>query len=140
MKRGIRFLLPALVLCLALGVYADRTAITPTEVTIDGVAQPTATTGIADGHKFLNPDQNVFLLVEQTSGGALTITIPSPASLEDGQDVPDIVVACTSGTLYMIGPFRNAYYLQSDGYVHIDYESGSESEFSVMVFELPKIN
>lgn len=117
-----------------------RTAISATEIDYDGVAQPAATTGIADGHKFLNPDQNVFLLVEQSSGGALTLTIPSPASLEDGQDVPDITVSCTSATLYMIGPFRNAYYLQSDGYIHVDYEAGSHAQFSVMVFELPKIN
>ena len=116
-----------------------RTAITATEIDYDGVANAAGTTGIADGHKFLNADEDVFLEVTQSSGGALTITIPSPASLADGQDVPDITLSCTSGTTYKIGPFRNEYYLQSDGYVHIDYEDESESEFTVDAYQLPRI-
>lgn len=118
-----------------------RTVITPTVIDVDGVAQPSATSGIADGHKFLNGGQDVFLLVVQSSGGPLSITIPTPATLEDGDlDIEDMTVACTSGTTYMIGPFRNQYFQQSDGYVWINYETDSESEFSVMAFRLPRVS
>ena len=117
-----------------------RTVITPTVIDYNGVAQPSVTTGIADGHKFLNGGQDVLVEVSQESGGPLSVTFPTPATVGDGQAVDDTTTAITSGTTQLFGPFRNELYLQSDGYVWISYESESESEFSVRVYRLPRIN
>lgn len=116
-----------------------RTVITPTTIDVDGVAQPSVTTGIADGHKFLNSGEDVFVEVTQSSGGALSITFPTPATTADGLDIEDMTISCTSGQTYNVGPFRNSMFLQSDGYVWINYESASESEFSVRVYRLPRV-
>ena len=118
-----------------------RTVIDVTDIDVGGVASATPDAGIADGHKFLNGGEDVFLLVVQSSGGPLTITIPTPATLEGGEiAIDDAELACVSGTTYRIGPFRNQYFLQSDGYVWINYESESESEFSVSAYRLPDVS
>ena len=79
-----------------------RTTITPTQVTRDGVADPTATPGTADGHKFQN---NGWTYLRATNSNLLVsqaVMFPIPVTV-DGEPVEDKMVEVPANTTLTIG-------------------------------------
>ena len=89
------------------------------------------TTGIADGHKFLN-DGNVFVLVEKSSDSG-DITFVTPVGAGPGKDpIEDRAYTVeTTDVPLVCGPFDPEIFNQSDGKVYINYEAGEEAEFEI---------
>ena len=90
----------------------DGNDLTPLSVTPDAT----------HGNKFWN-NGKTFLLVNNGSGGSLTVTIVTPNTV-DGLAVSDRTVAIADGQLYAIGPFTTDY-KQSDGYIHVTWSTVS---------------
>jgi hypothetical protein len=109
-----------------------RTTITPTQVTRDGVADPTATPGTADGHKFQN---NGWTYLRATNSNLLVsqaVMFPIPVTV-DGEPVEDKMVEVPANTTLTIGPFPIEYYNHPDGTCWVDEES---SDILLRVYSL----
>jgi hypothetical protein len=113
-----------------------RIDIAVTDVTRSGVALPAATTGVADGHMFLN-DGNVIIQVANGDGaGAQVLTIQIPG-LVDGLAVTARTVSIPLSSSKSIGPFPQSIYNQTDGKVYIDYPAGEHAHFATNVIRVP---
>lgn len=101
----------------ALGTTIDSTLVT------NGVSIPNA-----------KPELTV-LRVTNTAGSALDVTVQSGNRWMAAQG--DLVeeVAATTGVEWL-GPFGSARFLQSDGAMHVDFESGFTGK--ITVFKLPR--
>jgi len=97
-----------------------RTEIVATQITIDGVAQPTATVGLTGGHKFLN-DGAVFVECYNSSTGSLICTFQTPRTIH-GLAVAERPVTVAAGVTRLVGPFNIEDYNQSDGMVYLDLD------------------
>jgi len=73
----------------------------------------TFTAATADGHAFQNERENVILLVKNDSGGAVTVSINTPGTV-DGLAIPDQGGSVSAGTIKAFGPFRKSLYNQDD--------------------------
>lgn len=82
----------------------------------------------ANGHLFLNPNENVLLHVKNANAGAVVVTIPTPGTI-DGLSVTDRTVSVAAGTEVFIGPFNNTHYGNSDG-VYIDFDIDASITFT----------
>lgn len=99
----------------------SREALTVQSVVRTGL-EPAYTAAVGDGHSVLNDGRLTFVHVVNGSGSEVTITIPTPGSV-DGLAVADRTVAVPAGEERMIGPFPTATYNQADGTVHVDYSA-----------------
>lgn len=96
----------------ALGVQA----VTPAG--LDAVYTPAN----VDGHSFGNNGRRL-LHVVNGSAGPVTVTVPTPGTV-DGNAIADRAVVVVAGGDMFIGPFSGAYQ-QSDGSVHVDYSAAA---------------
>lgn len=111
-----------------------RTAITPQDVILTGLAPSFAAGDQANGHQFAN-DGNCILEVKNTGAGACTVTVQT--ALKVGGMVitnPTVVVPITTGDR-MIGPFDPTIFNQAAGVVWVDLSTGTG--VTVAVFHLP---
>ena len=118
-----------------------RTALTINTVTTAGVTTTgNLTAGTADGKYITNEDENVCLLVVNTDAGAARdITVTTPATVGSGAlTIEDEVFSIGISSTGIIGPWENRYFQQSDGFVHIDFHTGEESDIEVYAFKVPK--
>lgn len=92
------------------------------DVVDEGVV-PTAN-AVAASDTFIN-DGNTILLVENGSGGSITVTITTTKTIE-GLAVADQAVTIADGTEKAIGPFPKDLYNNSSGVVTVAY-SGTTS-------------
>jgi hypothetical protein len=100
---------------------AARAEIVPTPIVVDGVAQPTQTTGVAaDGHKFLN-DGCVFVECNNTHTSALIFTFETPRTIH-GLAVAELPISVGAASYKLVGPFNTEDFNQSDGMVYLDYD------------------
>lgn len=100
-----------------------RTALTVTEITRSGVAQPAVQSyDNANANSLPWNDGRVFLELSATTGTVnFTFAIPGPV---DGQTVPAKSIAAGT-TPVLAGPFPPAVYNQADGTVFIDCDSAN---------------
>lgn len=96
--------------------YSSSVEIAVTDLARAGIdLTPLPTTPTAThGNKF-RWTQTAFLLVNNGSGGDITVTFDVPRAV-DGQDVADLVVTVPAGQLFAIGPFTETF-LQVDGFI-----------------------
>jgi len=114
---------------------AVRTEIVPSQIVVTGVAQPAQTTGIAEGHKFLN-DGAVFVeAYNSSSGGALVFTFQTPRTIR-GLAVAERAVSVGALGTTLVGPFNIEDYNQSDGMVYLDYDVTSYALQKIRVCRL----
>jgi hypothetical protein len=94
--------------------------------------QVVATTGLAPTYGAVDqPNGNYFdnlagdrcLHVKNASGGGLTVTIQTPATM-DGEPVAELAVSVPAGQERMIGPFSKRTFNQADGSVYVDWSTG----------------
>lgn len=111
-----------------------RTAITPLEITIAGVAPTFAPADNGNGMSFVN-DGNTLLEVKNTGGGACTVTLTTPGKV-GGIDIvdPTVIVPITTGDR-IIGPFQPDIFNQAGGIVFVDFSTGTG--VTVAVYHIP---
>lgn len=113
-----------------------RTAITPQTVTSTGLAPAYEPANVA-GNSFRMQASRV-LHVKNGSGSSVTVTIPTPASVDqlvDGLAVPDRTIAVAAGTDRLIGLSTIAAYKQPGGVANVDYSA--VTSVTVAVFDIP---
>jgi hypothetical protein len=117
-----------------------RTAITPTQVTMAGVALPAATAGTVDGH-FVNNNGRTWLVFSNGNAAARTVTIPTPPTFQ-GQAVADITISVPgSATHFACGPFPGELVNRQSGTseagaLYINYPAGQETDVSTRAMTL----
>ncbi|MDN5860908.1 MAG: hypothetical protein L0H84_20070 [Pseudonocardia sp.] len=99
-----------------------RTALTVTEQAPNGrVTRPAGVVGITDGHSVTGyqPEELYLQVVVATAETDVTVKAgANPPALE----AADQVFACAIGD-HLIGPFTSGKVAQTDGSIHVDYET-----------------
>lgn len=117
-----------------------RTALTVTTLTRAGVADPSATTGTADGHKVTN-DGRVFLEFNNANASSRIVTIQTPATLGPFA-VEDLLITIPgSASRFRAGPFETAYVNRASGTTdagmfYLDYPAGQHTDITVRAFKI----
>lgn len=119
-----------------------RTAITPRALvangSLDSATGPTTidatlvTNGVVVNSA--EPERTV-IRVTNTEGSTNTVTIQSgdnPPALAAGQGDLVVTVAATTGARY-IGPLESGRFLQNDGSMEIDFESGMTGTIDILL-------
>lgn len=118
-----------------------RTAVTYDSLVGNGsLADPSGTAlDATNGHTIASaePERTVLRVVSTASGPALTFTVAAgdnPPALAAGQGDLDVTVA--SGATVFVGPLESGRFLQSDGTLSLDVETGLTG--TVTAFEVPR--
>lgn len=86
----------------------------------------------ANGNSFDNTDGNALLVVRNTTGGSITITVTSVADPATAR-VGDISQAVAAGAFRVFGKFPPRLFNQSDGTVQVSSSVGTGVKVSVVV-------
>lgn len=108
-----------------------RTALTVEDIDRSGLNATQNAVDQANGNEFTNTNQDVFIRVENNSGGNLTVTIPTSITV-DGEAVADKTVVIANTEFRYIGPFLNSYYGNGGTTVHLDWSTGTSVTCEVM--------
>jgi hypothetical protein len=82
---------------------------------------PTLVAAAAGGDKF-TPDNNTLLMVKNSSGAPITVTIATPGTNAIGLNIDDVVVSVAAGAEKLIGPFPANYFANpADGLAAVTY-------------------
>lgn len=108
-----------------------RSAITPQTITIDGL-DPTYEAANVDGNSIAGRGRR-FLHVDNASAGAITVTLPTPATTGEGLAIEDVAVSVPAGGERMIR-IGGSLFDQGADTVHIDYSA--VTSVTVAVLEL----
>lgn len=119
-----------------------RTAITPRALvangSLDSVTGPTTidSTLVTNGVVINSAEpERLILRVANTEGSTNTVTVnagDNPPALAAGQGNLVVTIAATSGIRY-IGPFESGKYLQNDGSMEVDFETGTTGTIDVLL-------
>lgn len=109
-----------------------RTALTSQPISSAGVT-PTYAAANVDGHSF-QPVAGRFLHVKNGSAGSVTVTLPTPGTV-DGLAITDRTVAVGAGAESMIGVGKGTAYRQDGGVVHVDFSA--VTSVTVALFDVP---
>lgn len=117
-----------------------RTAVSATALTPNAsIVEPTGTTIdatlVTNGVEVTagNRTELVVLEVANTAGAPKNVIVragDNPPAASAGQG--DLTVAVTNATTRRIGPFESARFIQSDGKLNVDFESGTTGTIKVV--------
>lgn len=93
----------------------------PTRDGLNATYTTPAAAGANEGVAFPNTGRET-MHVKNASAGAVTLTIPTPLTI-DGLAVADRTVSVPAGGDRFIGPFPGEYYNQSDGHVYVEFSA-----------------
>ncbi|HEY9409330.1 MAG TPA: hypothetical protein VIQ30_22645 [Pseudonocardia sp.] len=99
-----------------------RTAITPQKATSAGLTLATEPANV-DGN-MIPLSSGMVLVVTNASGAEITVTFPTPATV-DGLAVADRAVAVPAGATGHVALGSSRVYRQPDGTAHVDYSAVS---------------
>jgi hypothetical protein len=116
-----------------------RTALTVNQIPLAGLADPSAATGQADGHKFAN-DGYTFLEFNNASGSSRVVTIQTAAMYQTYAVADHLITVPGSASRFKSGKFDKGLFNipsgQTDaGYVYVDYPAGQETDITVRAFK-----
>jgi hypothetical protein len=117
-----------------------RTALTVNQIVTAGLADPSATTGTADGHMVAN-DGDLFLEFNNASGSSRVVTIVTPVTVsgyavaDEPITIPGSASRFKSGT-YPMGLFNRLAGTTDAGSIYIDYPAGQHTDITVRAFGL----
>lgn len=94
--------------------------LTPTQTAVGGTQVQMAAADVA-GDSF--EPGNLTFLVNNGSGGSITVTIVVPGSTRAGQAEPDITRAIPAGQQFAFGPFYNELADPATGRVGVTYSA-----------------
>lgn len=119
-----------------------RTAVVPRALVknsnLNGATGPTTidSTLVTNGVTIANAKpERTLIRVANTEGSTNVVTLragDNPPALRAGQGDLAVTVAATSGVQYL-GPFESDKYLQDDGSLSIDFESGMTGTIDVLL-------
>jgi hypothetical protein len=119
-----------------------RTAITPRALvangSLDSVTGPTTidATLVTNGVVINSAEpERTILRVANTEGSTNVVTVrkgDNPPALAAGQGDLAVTIAATTGIRYL-GPFESGKYLQNDGSMEIDFETGMTGTIDVLL-------
>jgi hypothetical protein len=132
----IRFFSLALsLLAFPMAAQAARTVLNPITATHSGVLLSFTASDQTNGNSF-RPDPHTALIVQNTTAGAITLTIHTNAFMDgdtaSGLRVPDRVITVPANSVGTAGPFTGSLYRQNDGFVWID----SSAALNYMVLQI----
>ncbi|HEY1180249.1 MAG TPA: hypothetical protein VGF17_29175 [Phytomonospora sp.] len=110
-----------------------RTAITPQKATSAGLA-PAYEPANASGNSFQLLNGRV-LHVKNGSGSPVTVTIPTPGTVDTDLAVADRTIAVPAGAERLIAVGRNPAYRQPGWVAFVDYSA--VTSVTVAVFDIP---
>lgn len=121
-----------------------RTALTVTTLTAGAaVADVLASAGVAidaTNHHVLAtaaPLDSYIIRINNTTGSTKVATIKAGANPPaDASGQGDLAVSCTTGQVKFVGPLESARFLQADGSVNVDIETGMTG--FIQVFRVPR--
>lgn len=114
-----------------------RTALTVLEIDIDGLINPTLTSGDAtNDHEFANARGDVFLYVDNAGASPCVVDIITSFSRQ-GLALEDAGGSVPAGQLGLFGPFDPSLFNQSSGLVYVDIDQ--DSSVSLAAFRLPRV-
>lgn len=87
----------------------------------------------ADGVSFTN-NGRVFLLLYNTTAGAIDVTIETPATFDSDLEVDDRVITVPANGAMLAGVFPTHLYNQAGGAVHVDVAIGDVDEIRACAF------
>lgn len=117
-----------------------RTTLTVSQLVRGGLADPSATTGTADGHKVTN-DGRVFLEFNNANASSRIVTVQTPATLS-GLAVEDVGITIPgSASRFKAGPFETSLFnrpagLSDPGMFYLDYPSGQHADITVRAYKI----
>lgn len=108
-----------------------RTALTVQTTSRAGLAAVYSPADAVNGNDFPNTGGE-FLHVKNTGAAPVTLTIPTPVTI-DGLAVADrtVSIPATTGDLF-IGPFDNSFYGGNDGRVQLDWSAATGVTIAVL--------
>jgi hypothetical protein len=113
-----------------------RTALTPQNIAVAGLAPSFSAGDAANGHEFAN-DGATFLEVKNAGGSPITVTLLTPYTYQGVAITdPTVSVPATTGDR-MIGPFPTTVFNTAGGLMQFDL-SGATS-VTVAVFRVPGV-
>ena len=117
-----------------------RTALTVHQIAIAGLADPSATTGTADGHMIEN-DGDVFLEFNNSNGSARVVTIQTPVTVQSFAVEDKAVTIPGSASRFKVGPFERGLFNRlagttDAGSIYLDYPAGQHTDITVRAFGL----
>jgi len=112
-----------------------RVEITPTLVTRDGVADPVAVLGTADGNSFANTGIAYVRAENLNLSSTRTITFILPQVI-DGETVNPRSETIPAASTRTFGPFPTDLYNQADGTVWVDEDAAAPADISLQVYTL----
>lgn len=112
-----------------------RTALTVQDATrIDGVTPTANTVDAVNGNRFTNDGQTI-CRVTNGSGGALTVTVDYPLSVDTDLTVTDRTYTLADGDVLVIGPWPTSYNQTLDStsnQLAIDWSTATSVECEVI--------
>ena len=116
-----------------------RTALTVNQIAIAGLADPSATTGQADGHKFVN-DGYTFLEFNNANASSRIVTIQTPATYQTYAVADATITVPGSASRFKVGKFDKGLFNRPSGdtdagYVYVDYPAGQETDITVRAYK-----
>lgn len=112
-----------------------RVEIIPTQVTRDGIADPVATVGAADGNSFANTGIAYVRATNTNAMDARTVSFILPQVI-DGETVTPRTESIPADSTRTFGPFPTDLYNQSDGTVWVDEDETAPEDISLQVYTL----
>jgi hypothetical protein len=117
-----------------------RTALTVNTIITSGLADPSATTGTADGHMATN-DGNVFLEFNNANASSRIVTIQTPVTVSGFAVADQTITVPGSASRFKAGPFSMGLFNQLSGTtdagkIYIDYPAGQHTDITVRAFGL----
>lgn len=99
-----------------------RVDLTVSQMDFDtGLVLSTTAGDATDHHSFTNASGDVFIYVNNGSGGSLTVTALTPQTVTSASlTVEDREYTVANGAVKFIGPFPTATFNQSDGKVYFN--------------------
>jgi len=88
------------------------------------------TAAAGGGDVFPNTGTEI-LIIQNTSGGNITLTISTPGEV-DGLAIDDLVLTLSNSTTTLVGPFQTAFFNNSSGQVSLAYSGVSNVLVSVI--------
>ena len=104
-------------------------------VTVVGGIDQSLAAAAAGGDHFTNDGRKIFI-VDNTSGGALTVTFDSPNADNFGviNAAHDIVQSVPAGETHYFGPFNKGRFNDGSGFVQVTYSSETGLNIGVLEF------
>ena len=106
-----------------------RTALTVTDFTRAGVAEPSEQNGdFTNGNYIASNDGRIGLIVRNANAGTQSITVLTPGTV-DGLAIADLTISIPAGATRYIGPFGTGTFNQTDGSIYIDVSVATDLKF-----------